>query len=115
MEGYFVDEGPRRESQGEWSQNSEWMQRVSNANFRENQNSISQMLQCPNLLPNIFSAFHPPPLLPMTNYSQGGQLDSHHLYVRAEIFKEKEEPEGAAKSQLAGRKRGVSQKKQRRK
>ena len=52
--------------------NSEWMQRVSNANFRENQNSISQMLQGPNLVPSTFNAFHPPPLLPMTNYSQGG-------------------------------------------
>ena len=71
MEGYFVDEEPRRESQGEWSQNSEWIQRVSNANFREDQNLISQMLQGPNLLPSTFSAFHPPPLLPMTNYSQG--------------------------------------------
>ena len=41
MEGYFVDEEPLRESQGKWSQNSEWMQQISNANFRENQNSIS--------------------------------------------------------------------------
>lgn len=104
MEGYFVDEEARRESQGEWSQNSEWMQRVSNQNFRENQNSISRMLQGPNVLPNTFSVFHPPPLLNMTNYRQGGQLDSHH--VREEMFEEKEETEGAAKSQLAGRKRG---------
>jgi hypothetical protein len=106
MEGYFVDEEPRRESQGEWSQNSEWMQRVSIPNFRENQNSISRMLQGPNLLPSTFSAFHPPPLLSMTNYSQGGQLDSHQSYVRAEMFEEKEETEGAAKNQLVGRKRG---------
>ena len=83
MEGYFVDEEPRRESQGEWSQNSEWMQqRVSIPNFRENQNSISQMLQSPNLLPNTFNPLHPPPLLSMTNYSQRGHLDSHHSYVR---------------------------------
>jgi hypothetical protein len=45
-------------------------------------------------------------LCQMTNYSQGGQLDSHHSYVRVEMFQEKEETEGAAKSQLAGRKRG---------
>ena len=106
MKGYFVNEEPCRELQGEWSQNLEWMQRVSNANLRENQNSIWQMLQGPNLLPSTFSAFHPPPLLPMTNYSQGGQLDSHHSYVRAEMFEEKKEPEGATKSQLAGRKKG---------
>jgi hypothetical protein len=84
VEGYFVDEESRRESKGEWSQNSEWMQqRVLIPNFRENQNSIFQMLQGPNLLPSTFGAFHPPPLLSMTNYSQGGQLDSHHSYVRA--------------------------------
>jgi hypothetical protein len=85
MEGYFVDEEPRRESQGEWSQNSEWMQQgVSIPNFRENQNSISQMLQSPNLLPSTFNPLHPPPLLSMTNYSQRGHLDS----VRAEMFEE---------------------------
>ena len=83
MKGYFVDEEPRRKSQRKWLQNSEWMQRVSIPNLRENQNSISQMMQGPNLLPNTFSAFHPPSLLNMTNYSQGGQLDSHHSYVRA--------------------------------
>ena len=106
MKEYFVDEEPRRESQEAWSQNSEWMQRVSNENFREDQNLNFQMLQGPNLLPNTFSTFHPPPFLSMTNYSQGGQLDSYHSYVRAEMFEEKEEPKGAAKSQLAGRKRG---------
>ena len=51
----------------------------------------------------------------MTNYNQGKQLNSHHAYARAEMFEEKEETEGAAKNQLAERKRGVSQKKQRRK
>ena len=106
MEGYFVDEEARRESQGEWSENQEWMQRVSIPNFRENQNAISQMLQSPNLLPSTFSAFHPPPLLSRSNYNEGGQLDSRHGYVRAEMFEEKEEIEGAGKSQLAGRKRG---------
>ena len=64
------------------------------------------MLQGPNLLPSIVSAFHPPSLLSMANCSQGGQLDSHHSYVRAEMFEEKKETEGAAKSQLAGRKNG---------
>ena len=62
------------------------------------------MLQCLSLLPSTFSVFHPPPLLNMTNYSQGGQLDSHH--IREEMFEEKEETEGATKNQLAGRKRG---------
>ena len=74
MERYFVDEEPCRESQGEWSQNLEWMQQISIPNFRENQNLIFQMLQGPNFLPCIFCAFHHPPLLNMTNYSQGGQL-----------------------------------------
>ena len=37
MEGYFVNDEPRRESQGEWSQTSEYMQRVSIPNLRENQ------------------------------------------------------------------------------
>ena len=83
MEWYFVDEEPRKESQGEWSENSEWMQQVSIPNFREYQNLISQMLEGPNLLSNIFSAFHPPSLLWMTNYNQRGQLDSHESYVRA--------------------------------
>ena len=73
MKGYFVDEEPRRESQGKWSQNSEWMERVSIPNLRKNQNSIFQMLQAPNLLPNVFSAFHPLAFLSMTNYSQGEQ------------------------------------------
>jgi hypothetical protein len=81
-------------------------QRVSIPIFRENQNSISQMLQSPNLLPSTFNPLHPPPLLSMTNYSQRGHLDSYHSYVRAEMFEEKEETEGAAKSQLAGKKRG---------
>ena len=84
MEGYFVDKGPRRESQGEWWQYSEWIQRVSIPNFRENQNLTSQMLQGPNLLSKTFSAFHILSLLNMTNYNQGGgQLDSHHSHVRA--------------------------------
>ena len=106
MEGYFVDEEPRRESQGEWSENQEWMQRVSIPNFRENQNAISQMLQSPNLLPSTFSAFHPPPLLSRSNYNEGGQLDNHHAYIRAKMFEEKKEIEGATKSQLVGIKRG---------
>ena len=84
MEGYFVDEGPRRESQAQWLQNSEWIQRASIPNFREYQNLISQMLQCPNLLSRTFSAFHLFSLMNMTNYSQGGgQLDSHHSHVKA--------------------------------
>ncbi len=62
------------------------------------------MLQGPNLLSSPYSVFHHPSLLNMTNYSQGGQLDTHH--VREEIFEEKEETDGGAKSQLAGRKRG---------
>ena len=69
MEGYFVDEEPHRESQGEWSQKSVWMQRVSSPNFREDQNLISQMLQGPNLLPSTFSEFYCPSLLNMINYS----------------------------------------------
>ena len=73
------------------------------------------MLQSLNLLPSTFSTFHYPSLLSMTNYNQGKQLNSHHAYARAEMFEEKEETEGAAKNQLAERKRGVSQKKQRRK
>jgi hypothetical protein len=51
----------------------------------------------------------------MTNYSQRGHLDSYHSYVRAEMFEEKEETEGAAKSQLAEKRGDVSQKKQQRK
>ena len=73
------------------------------------------MLQSLNLLPSIFSTFHYHSLLSMTNYNQRKQLNSHHAYARAEMFEEKEETEGATKNQLAERKRGVSQKKQRRK
>ena len=46
------------------------------------------MLQGPNLLSGTFSTFHPPSIMNMTNYNQGGQLDNHHSYVRAEMFEE---------------------------
>ena len=59
------------------------------------------MLQGPNLLPSTFIAFHLPSLLSISNYNQGGQLDSHHAYVGAEMLEEKEETKGAVKSQLA--------------
>ncbi len=63
MEGYGGDGGSQRESQGEWSQNSEWMQEMAAPIFRPHY-SISEMLQRPSLLPSSFSAFPPPPLLP---------------------------------------------------
>ena len=56
--------------------------------------------------PQYFSAFHPPSLLSMPNYNQGGQLDRHHAYLRAKMFEEKNETEEATKSQLVGTKKG---------
>ena len=50
MEGYGGDGGSQRESQGEWSQNSEWMQEMAAPIFRPHY-SISEMLQRPSLLP----------------------------------------------------------------
>jgi hypothetical protein len=58
MEGYGGDGGSQRESQGEWSQNSEWMQEMAAPIFRPHY-SISEMLQRPNLLPSLFSGIHP--------------------------------------------------------
>ena len=60
MEGYGGDGGSQRESQGEWSQNSEWMQEMAAPIFKPHY-SISEMLQRPSLLPYSFSAFPPPP------------------------------------------------------
>jgi hypothetical protein len=51
----------KRESQGEWSQNSEWMQEMAAPIFRPHY-SISEMLQRPSLLPSSFSGI-PPSLL----------------------------------------------------
>ena len=60
------------------------------------------MLQCPNLLPSTFSAYHHLSFLSMINYSLEGQLNNPHSYVRAKMFDKKEETERAAKSQLVG-------------
>ncbi len=47
MEGYGGDGGSQRESQGEWSQNYEWMQEMAAPIFRPHY-SISEMLQRPS-------------------------------------------------------------------
>jgi hypothetical protein len=68
MEGYFGDEESHRESQGEWSQNSEWMQEIACQKFRRGKNLISQMLHGPNLLISLPTTTCPPHLLqPMFN------------------------------------------------
>ena len=64
MENYGGDGGSQRESQGEWSQNSEWMQEMAVPIFRP-QYSISELLQRTSLLSSSFSGIPPPPpLLP---------------------------------------------------
>ena len=79
MEGYSGDGGSQRESQGEWSQNSVWMQEMAAPIFRPHY-LISEMLQRPSLLPSSCSAFPPPPpLLPPLSTIEVG------------IFKGKEE------------------------
>jgi hypothetical protein len=60
MEGYGGDGGLQRESQGEWSQNSEWMQEMAAPIFRPHY-SISEMPQRPSLFPSSFSGILPPP------------------------------------------------------
>ena len=45
-----------KESQGEWSQNFEWMQEMATPNFRPHY-SISEMLQRPNLLSSFLVHF----------------------------------------------------------
>ena len=55
-----VTEDHKRESQGEWLQNYEWMQEMTTPIFRPHY-SISKMLQRPSLIPSSFSAFPPPP------------------------------------------------------
>ena len=107
MEGYVGDEESRRESQGEWSQNSEWMQEMAASIFSSNQ-TFSQMLHGPNLLPSHFNAFRPPPIQvtePMFNYKEGGQLESPMTTIGDGIFEGKEV--GALpKKQVARKKMG---------
>jgi hypothetical protein len=74
MEGYFGDKESRKESQGEWLQNSKWMQGIASQNFRRGKNLISQMLHGPNLLPFPPSTTCPPHLLqPMFNLNHAVQ------------------------------------------
>ena len=91
MEGYTVDEESHRESQGEWSQNSQWMQEMAAPIFRSNQTMISQMLHGLNLLPSPSGAFRHPLITPRFNYSQGGQLESPTSTVGAGIWQKMEE------------------------
>jgi hypothetical protein len=105
MEGYTADEESRRDSQGEWSQTSEWMQEMAAPIFRSNQTMISQMLHGPNLFPSTGSAFRPPLITPRFNYSQGGELESHTSTVEAGIWQGKEEVAATVKRQPAGKKR----------
>ncbi len=85
MENYGGDGGSQRESQGEWSQNSEWMQEMAAPIFRPHY-SISELLQRPSLLPSSFSGIPPPPPLLPTG-----------------IFESKEE---VGKKEMVGKKRG---------
>ena len=59
MEGYGGNGGSQRKSQGEWSQNSEQMQKMTTPIFKPHY-SISEMIQRPSLFPSSFSAFLPP-------------------------------------------------------
>jgi hypothetical protein len=91
MEGYTVDEESRRELEGEWSQNSQWMQEMAAPIVNINHTLISQMLHGPNLLPSPFSAFRPPPMTSTFNYSQGGQLESPHSISGGRILQGEKE------------------------
>ena len=105
MEGYSADEESRRDSQGEWSQNSQWIQEMAAPIFRSNQTGISQMLHGPNLLPSPCSAFRPPLITPRFNYSQRGESESHTSTVDARIWQGQEEVTATVKKQPAGKKR----------
>jgi hypothetical protein len=82
MEGYGGDGGSQRVSQGEWSQNFEWMQEMTASFFRPHC-SISEMLQRPSLLPSSFSAFPPPPPLRIHPYV----IHPPHPLLKLEILK----------------------------
>jgi hypothetical protein len=110
MEGYTVDEESRREFEGEWSQNSQWMQEMAAPIVNRNHTLISQMLHGPNLLPSPFSAFRPPPMTSTFNYSQGGQLESPHSISGGRILQGEEEVAATTKKQFAGKKRGRASK-----
>ena len=53
------------------------MQEMAAQIFKKNQTLISQMLHGLNMLPFSSSVFRPPPITPMLNVLQRGQLDSH--------------------------------------
>ena len=92
MEGYFGDEGSRRESQGEWSQKSKWMQGIGCQNFRRGKILISQMLHGPNLLPSPPTTTCPPHLLqPMFNLNHTVQLENPYPTVEARMYEERED------------------------
>ena len=57
MKGYIADEESCVESQGEWSQNSHWIENMVLSFFKNKQSFILKMLHGPNLLlapSNIF-------------------------------------------------------------
>jgi hypothetical protein len=91
IEGYFGDEELRRESQGEWSRNSEWMQEIACQKFKRGENLISQMLHGPNLLISPPTTTCPPHLLQsMFNLNHTVQLESPYSTVGAGMYEERE-------------------------
>lgn len=68
MEEYIIDQDSRMNSQGKWSQNSQWMQDMIPLIFKINQSLISQILHGLNLLFSLSSKFHPPPIIHMFDF-----------------------------------------------
>ena len=77
MKGYATHEKSSRESHGEWSHHSYWMQEMTTPILKNNQKLISQTLHGPSMLPSLFSTFCPHQAEPLFNFLQGGKLESY--------------------------------------
>lgn len=61
MEEYIANEESYIESQGKWSQSSQWIEDMRISNFKSKQTFVSKMLHNLNLLFSSSSIFcHPP-------------------------------------------------------